>query len=183
VCVILALVPRADDHVAEVYAELRRLARGYLRAMPNGATLQPTALVHEAYLSLTRQSQDTFENRLHFLGMAALAMRQILVQHYRRSNTWKRGAGSVRIPLTDDLAADDAQAENLDELDRALTKLEGEAPELSQLVELRFFGGLTIEETAEFLSLSTPTVKRRWAIARAWLYRELRTGSQPGQTE
>src|SRR6476619_100801 len=88
-----------DDHLAEVYAELRRLARGYLRGTPNGATLQPTALVHEAYLSLSRRSPNSFEGRTHFLGVAALAMRQILVQHYRRSNTWKRGAGSLHIPL------------------------------------------------------------------------------------
>src|SRR4051812_33920529 len=104
-----------DDLVAEVYAELRRLARGYLRGRPNGATLQPTALVHEAYLSLSRRSPDSFEGRTHFLGVAALAMRQILVQHYRRSNTWKRGAGSLRIPLSDDLESSATRTENLND--------------------------------------------------------------------
>ena len=133
-------------------------------------------------ISVCPDDRRTVSRAERIFSVSPPAMRQILVQHYRRSNTWKRGAGSLHIPVSDDLESSGPQTENLDDLDQALTRLEAEAPELSQIVELRFFGGLTVEETAEFLSVSTPTVKRRWALARAWLHRELRPDRQLPKT-
>ena len=163
----------AADYLPEVYAELRRLARGYLSHAASGATLQPTALVHEAFLQLSRSKQPNWTDRTHFLGVAALAMRQVLAQHYRRGSAQKRGAHARKLEFPDDLAARSLESHAFGDLEEALTRLEAEAPELSRVVELRFFGGLTVEECAEFLSISTATVKRRWRLARVWLYREL----------
>lgn len=167
------VVTPAADYLPEVYAELRRLARGYLSQAPSGATLQPTALVHEAYLQLSRVKQPGWTNRTHFLGVAALAMRQVLAQHYRRGSALKRGAHARKLDFLDEMAAPGAEAPDFGDLEEALARLEAEAPELSTVVELRFFGGLSVEECAEFLSISTATVKRRWRLARVWLYREL----------
>jgi RNA polymerase sigma factor (TIGR02999 family) len=163
----------AAEYLPEVYAELRRLARGYLSRTASGATLQPTALVHEAYLQLSQAKQPGWTDRTHFLGVAALAMRQVLAQHYRRGSTLKRGARARKLDFPDDLAAAGPDALDFGDLEEALARLEAEAPELSRVVELRFFGGLSVEECAEFLGISTATVKRRWRLARVWLYREL----------
>lgn len=161
-----------DELFLEVYADLRRLARRYLRGRHSGATLQPTALVHEAFLQLSSSRHTQWESRSHFLSVAARAMRQVLVKSYRRSISLKRDAG-IRIQLWDSDGAQSGEVE-YDALEEALVRLEAEAPELSRIVELRFFGGLSVEEAAEVLSISPATVKRHWRLARLWLFRELK---------
>lgn len=161
-----------DKLVPYVYDELRRLARHYMRRERPGHTLQTSALVNEAYLRLVDQTVS-WENRAHFLGIAARLMRQILVDHARSHNYAKRGGGAEKVSL--DQAADLAQARASDliALDDALKSLADMDPQQSSIVELRFFGGLTIEETAEVVSLSHATVEREWSAARAWLRREM----------
>ena len=168
----MASQPVADELFLEVYGDLRRLARRYLRGKHSGATLQPTALVHEAFLQLSSSRQTQWESRSHFLGVAARAMRQVLAQSYRRSTALKRDGG-IRIQLWDSDGAEAGEVE-YGALEEALKRLEAEAPELGTIVELRFFGGLSVEETAEFLSISPATVKRHWRLARLWLFRELK---------
>jgi len=161
-----------------VYGELRRLARGYLRRERTDHSLPPTALVHEAYLKLVDQRRVRWQNRAHFFAIAAHMMRRILVDHARAHGAAKRGAG-VTVPLeaeADDVA--DLPSTDLLALDAALDKLAALDPRQSQLVELRFFGGLTVEETAAVLRVAPITVKRDWLLARTWLYRELRGRSQ-----
>jgi RNA polymerase sigma factor (TIGR02999 family) len=156
-----------------VYGELRQLARAYLRRERGDHTLPPTALVHEAYLKLVDQKRVRWQNRAHFFAIAARQMRRILVDHARAHRAGKRGGGAT-IPLTDiDIAIDPSDVDVL-ELESALEKLTTLDPRQSRLVELRFFGGLTVEETAAVLHVAPITVKRDWALARAWLYRELR---------
>ena len=162
-----------------VYDELRALAAARLAAEPSGQTLQPTALVHEAYLRLAGAGSP-WTDRRHFLGIAARSMRQILVERARARGAQKRWAGLDRVSLTESLVGRGAQGNEdalLPALDEALTRLEQIDPEQARLVELRYFVGLSIEETAEALGLSPATVKRRWALARAWLFREL-SGAQ-----
>jgi RNA polymerase sigma factor (TIGR02999 family) len=157
-----------------VYDELRRRAGAYLRAERAGHTLQPTALVHEAYLKLVGGDAIEWKDRAHFFGVAARAMRQVLVDHARARNAAKRGEGQVLVAL--DAAGDAAtQPRNLDllDLDRALSKLAGLDERQSRLVELRLFAGLTIEESAEVLQISHATVSREWKHAEAWLQREM----------
>jgi len=156
-----------------VYGELRRLARRYLRRERPDHTLQSAALVHEAYLRMVGQQLPEWQNRAHFFGVAAQLMRQILVDHARAHRAAKRGAGAPKLAL--DPAMVLAQKPELDvvQLDDALKKLAGLDPEQSRLVELRFFGGLSIEETAVVMGTSATTVKREWATARAWLHREM----------
>ena len=166
-----------EELIPEVYAELRRLARSYLRRMPSGAILQPTALVHETFLWFSSSKQPPWVSQSHFLGVAALAMRQVLGQHFRRSNALKRGGKAFKIELSGNSELASPAVADYADLDRALNRLEAEAPELSRIVELRSFGGLSVEECAGFLSLSPATVNRRWRLARAWLFREL---SAPG---
>ncbi|HSK08406.1 MAG TPA: sigma-70 family RNA polymerase sigma factor [Vicinamibacterales bacterium] len=156
-----------------VYGELRRTAARYLRHERPGQTLQATALVHEAYLRLLKDQDLSFQNRAHFLGIAARSMRQILVEHARARDARKRGGGGQRITLVEALAAEEPRQVDLLALDEALERLNALEPRQARLVELRFFGGLTNEETAEALEVSPATVKRDWAIARAWLFREL----------
>jgi len=170
-----------DDLLPRVYDELRALADAYMRRERAGHTLQPTALVHEAFLRLLRLPPGSVQNRIHFFALAAQAMRRILADHARRHRAAKRGGGAVRVPLElveggapaapagDDVAADD--------LDAALEDLAKLDERQARVVELRFFGGLSIEETAEVLAVSTATVKRDWLVARAWLHRELRGGT------
>lgn len=156
-----------------VYDELRRLARSYLRTQRQNHTLQPTALVHEAYVRLIDQKSVSLHNRAQFFGLAAKAMRSILVDHARRNNAAKRGGSQYKLSLS---AADRlCHKPNVDlvALDDALNALSVIKPEHSRVVELRFFGGLTIEETAEVLGASHATVERRWTFARSWLRREL----------
>ena len=161
-----------------VYQELRRLAAAYLRRERPGQTLQPTALVHEAYLRLLKDRPDRWQNRAHFCAIAAHSMRQILIERARARGALKRGGGGVRITLDEGLVPGAGPTVDLLALDRALERLAGLDPEQARLVELRFFGGLTIEETAEAMRISPATVKRHWTLARAWLARELE--GQPG---
>ena len=157
-----------------VYDELRRLARRYLRRERPDHTLQSAALVNEAYLRLIHQDQPQWQNRAHFFGVAAQLMRHILVDHARNRAAAKRGAGAPRLTLDPDVALPQARDVDLVALDDALNQLAALDPQQSRLVELRFFGGLSIEETSVVLGVSPATVKREWATARAWLQREMR---------
>ncbi len=163
-----------DKLLPLVYDELRRRAGAYLRSERAGHTLQPTALVHEAYLKLVGADAIAWKDRAHFFGVSARAMRQVLVDHARARNTAKRGEGQVLVALE---AAGGATTppQNLDllDLDRALSKLAGLDERQSRLVELRLFAGLTIEESAEVLEISHATVSREWRHAEAWLQREM----------
>lgn len=154
-----------------VYGELRRLAAGYLRRERPGHTLQPTALVHEAYVRLMNQRQIDWSNRAQFVGLAAVMMRRILVNHARDRIADKRGGGAEHVPLT--LAGEGigAPAVNLLDLHEALNDLSETDPRKARIVELKFFGGLTTDEIAETLGVSTATVERDWKFARAWLYK------------
>jgi RNA polymerase sigma factor (TIGR02999 family) len=156
-----------------IYAELHSLARHYMRHERSGHTLQPTALVNEAYLRLTGGPSGKFKNRVHFYGAAAQVMRRILVDHARQHRAGKRNSGELAASL--DEAANVGVSLELDlvAVDEALTKLAQAAAGPAQVVELRYFGGLSIEETAEFLAVSPTTVKRHWSFARAWLHRAL----------
>ena len=156
-----------------VYDELRRLAAGYLKGERPGHTLQPTALVHEAYLRLVRQDRVEWQNRAHFFGIAASMMRRVLVDHARRRQAEKRDAGGFRLTLQLGAAFEAARDPELLELDQALGRLERLDADQARVVELRFFGGLTVEETAVVLGISTATVKREWRTAKAFLRREM----------
>jgi RNA polymerase sigma factor (TIGR02999 family) len=156
-----------------VYQELRRVAAGYLRRERPGQTLQATALVHEAYLRLLREQHVSWQNRAHFCAIAANSMRQILVERARARNAAKRGGGFHRITLDDALAPAETPGVDVEALDQALSRLAALDADQARLVELRYFGGLTIEETAEVLGISPATVKRSWTVAKAWLKKEL----------
>lgn len=160
-----------------VYDELRRIAAGYMRRERPGQTLQPTGLVNEAYLRLANAGTPWHDKR-HFVGIAARSMRQILVERARARGALKRWAGLNRVSLTDALAVAVDQETMLPALDDALTRLEALDPEQARIVELRFFAGLSIEEAADAIGVSPATLKRRWSLARAWLFREL-SGSAP----
>ena len=162
-----------DELLPLVYGELRRLAHSYLRSERQDLTLQTTALVHEAYLKLIDQHSVSFENRAQFFALSATAMRRILLDNARRHRAEKRGSGDKKISL-DDVAEVSANVnEELIALDLALQELEEfDAPQ-AKIIELRYFGGLTIEETAEVLQISPASVKREWTLARAWLYQKL----------
>jgi RNA polymerase sigma-70 factor, ECF subfamily len=166
---------RDDAIVSTVYNELRRLAQSYLRGERPGHTLQATALVHEAYLRLLAQQPLVWEDRSRFIGTAAHVMRQILVEYARGRRRDKRGGKDQRrVPLDESIAIiDPSYADRWEALDAALDRLSALSPRQTQIVELRYFAGLTIEETASLLGLSEKTVKRDWAAARAWLRREL----------
>jgi RNA polymerase sigma-70 factor (ECF subfamily) len=160
-----------------VYEELRRLARYYLRQEKQNHTLSSTALVHEAYLRLVNQKEVTWQSRAHFFGVASQMMRRILVDHARRHAYAKRGGGALTLALEEAVATPQRREIDLVALDDALDTLAKLDERQSRMVELRFFGGLSIEETSEVLGISAPTVKREWASARAWLYREISRGS------
>ena len=156
-----------------IYAELRRIASRHLRRERLGHTLQPTALVHEAYLKLVQATELEWRDRAHFFAVAARVMRQILVDHARARQAGKRG-GALRKVSIEDVAAPGVTADvDLLALDTALGRLAHFDPQQSRVVELRYFGGLTIEETAEVIGVSPATVKREWMMAKAWLRREL----------
>ena len=165
------------DLMPQVYGELRRLAGNYLRRERPGQTLQATALVHEAFLRLSKEKNQPWQNRTHFLAIAALSMRQILVQRARARNADKRGGGAERITPDDTVMGqrESEQAGGVDvlALDAALEKLAALDAQQAKIVELRYFGGLTVEEVAETLDISPATVKRHWTLARAFLKREL----------
>ena len=162
-----------EQLVPLVYGELRRIAASYLRRERQAQTLQATALVHEAYLRLLKDQDLSFENRAHFLGIAARSMRQILVEHARGRDAAKRGGERRRITLDEKLAQEGPLDLDLLAVDEALERLAALDPQQAKIVELRFFGGLTNEEAAEALGVSPATTKRAWAVARAWLFREL----------
>ncbi|MBA2259555.1 MAG: sigma-70 family RNA polymerase sigma factor [Acidobacteria bacterium] len=162
-----------DTLLPIVYQELRRFAAGYLRREKPGQTLQPTALVHEAYLRLMKDRPGRWQNRAHFCAIAAHSMRQILIERARARGAAKRGGARQRITLDEGLVAGGDRSIDLIALDEALQRLAEIDPEQARLVELRFFGGLTIEETADALNMSPATVKRHWTVAKAWLTREL----------
>ena len=165
-----------DQLMPLVYQELHRMASRYMTGERAGHTLQSTALVHEAYVRLVDQRLADWQNRAQFFGLAAQAMRRILVDHARSRGRAKRGSGEPRAAMDaiDAVAAPESvDVEDVVAIDVALNKLQAIDPGQAEIVELRFFGGLTVEETAEVLSLSPRTVKREWALARAWLHREL----------
>jgi len=172
------LPAKVGDLMPQVYDELRRLAANYLRRERPGQTLQATALVHEAFLRLSKEKNQPWKNRTHFLAIAALSMRQILVQRARARHAEKRGgADAERITLDESLIADripdTTGGVDVLALDAALEKLAGLDAQQARIVELRYFGGLTVEEAADALDISPATVKRHWTLARAWLKKEL----------
>jgi len=177
VSALLANWQAGDEQALEalmpvVYTELRRLAHRYLQRERPDHTLQSTALVHEAYLRLIKQSNARFENRAHFFAICAQLMRQILVEYARAHRAAKRNAGKT-VTFDDELAIFKNRAVDLVALDDALNDLAKLDPQQCRIVEMRFFGGLSIEETARVLGTSAATVKRDWAAARAWLYHQM----------
>jgi RNA polymerase sigma factor (TIGR02999 family) len=166
-----------DTLLPIVYQELRRLAANYLRRERPGQTIQPTALVHEAYLRLMKDKPNRWKNRAHFCAIAAHSMRQILIERARARGALKRGGAQPRVTLDEALVAGGERAFDVVALDEALARLAAIDPEQARLVELRFFGGLTVEETADAMAISPATVKRHWTVARAWLARELEGSS------
>ncbi len=160
------LLPLVND-------ELRRLARRYMRREGPGHTLQTSALVNEAYLRLIDQKNVQWQNRAHFFGIAAQLMRRILIDHARSHHYAKRGGGASKVSLDEAAAVKDARADELLAVDEALEKLTALDPRKGRVVELRFFGGLSLEETAEVMGISSPTVQREWRAAKAWLHRML----------
>jgi RNA polymerase sigma factor (TIGR02999 family) len=156
-----------------VYDELRRLAASYMRRERPGQTMQATALVHDVYLRLLNDTQLSWQNRAHFFGIAARAMRQILIERARARSAAKRGGDQVRVTFDPGLGVAADESIDLEALDDSLTRLAAVDPDAARVVEVRFFGGLSIEESAEYLGVSPATVKRRWTIAKAWLARDL----------
>jgi RNA polymerase sigma-70 factor, ECF subfamily len=155
-----------------VYGDLKQRARGQLRGERRGHTLSPTALVHEAYLRLAR-ADVSWQNRAHFLALAAVMMRRVLVDHGRARRAGKRGSGAVRVPVEPAMASSPPVEADFGDLDRALAELAQQDARQAKLVELRVFGGLSFEETAEVLRVSPATCQRDWTMARAWLFRRL----------
>ena len=165
-----------DDLVPLVYRELRKRAGAYLRRERPDHTLQPTALVHEAYLRLMGQERVTWQNRAHFFGVAAQMMRRILVDHARAHRAAKRPGADLKVVLDDRIGVSEPRDCELLLLDQALDELSGLDPRQGRIVELRYFGGLSEQEVAAVLSLSRATVTREWQTARAWLFRRMTTG-------
>jgi RNA polymerase sigma factor (TIGR02999 family) len=156
-----------------VYSELRRLAAHYMRGEQSGQSIQPTELVHEAYLRLVGQERIDWQGRSHFMGMAAISMRRILVERARRKSAEKRGGGGEKLPLDDLDAFTPEKSSQLLALDEALERLASLSPRQGRIVELRFFAGLNFDEIAKMEALSLRTVKYDWGAARAWLHREI----------
>lgn len=176
-CKVEARAEAMEKLLPLVYDELRRMAAVYFRRERSNHTLQPTALVHEAYMKLVDQRMVRWESRGHFLGVAATLMRRILMDYARGHKAEKRGGLQHRVMLDDGMALTEQRAVEMIALDGALTKLAVFEAQQAKIVELRFFGGLSVEETAEVLQLSTATVKRYWNSAKAWLYREIEKGN------
>jgi len=166
-----------DQLLPLVYDELRRLARSYLRRHPQQSVLQPTILVHEAYLKLINQRQANWQNRAQFFGLAAKVMRDLLVDYARRAQAAKRGGGNYSVSLTEADRQGRQKEFDLIALDEALDRLAALDARHSRVVEMKFFAGLTIEEIAEATGTSHATVERDWNLARAWLYHEMRGSS------
>ena len=176
---VLEAMGRSEEGAAEkllplVYAELRRLAGARMAHEMSGHTLQPTALVHKAWLRLVKNGDRTWQNRAHFFGAAAEAMRRILIERARQKSRLKHGGGQARLNIEDLELADTTADDKVLLVDEALKELKIEDPELERIVVLKFFGGLSNEEIAETLGLSKRTLDRQWAYARAWLFRRIR---------
>ena len=169
-----------NELIPLVEAELRQIAKRYMRAERRGHTLQSTALIHEAYLRLVRQGPIEYEDRFHFFAIAARLMRQILVDHARRSLRAKRGGGGDVLPLDEALYLSSAKSSHLVALDDALLRLADVDARKARVVELRYFGGLNVEETAHALQVSPNTVIRDWALSKAWLKREMESAAHHG---
>lgn len=164
----------ASKLIPMVYDELRRLARGYMRRERGDHTLQATALVHEAYLKLVQQRSVDWQSRAHFFGIAAQVMRRILIDHARGHLRDKRGAGQQVVPLDEAVVFSPERSAEMLKVDESLRRLSKLDPRQARVVELRFFGGLTVEETADVLKISPKTVKREWSVAKAWLHGDMR---------
>ncbi len=184
---LLKAMHAGDTQAAEsllplVYAELHRLAKGYMRRERPDHTLQATALINEAYLKLVGEDID-WNSRAHFIGLAANVMRRVLVDYARAHNAEQRGGGLQRVEMQDELAISAAQLDEVEHLDEALKKLEKENPRQARVVELRYFGGLSVEQIGALLEIAPRSVKRDWALARIWLFRELRPGAKDPEAE
>ncbi len=166
----------ADQLIPLLYTELRGIAAECLRGERAGHTLQPTALVNEAYVRLVDQKRANYQSRGHFMAVAAMVMRRILVNHAQARTAAKRGGGAKRVALTDDLAGDDSREVDLIELNDSLNRLAERDPRKVQVVEQRFFAGIGLSQIAENLGVSLVTVKRDWEYARTWLMREMQAG-------
>jgi RNA polymerase sigma factor (TIGR02999 family) len=164
---------QADEFLDLVYGELRALASQHMQREQAAHTLQPTALVHEAYLKLAGGQKIDWENRAHFFGIAARSMRQVLVDHARKRKAAKRGGGLNRVTLDSEILADSDDGCDILDLNAALERLDAMDPQLSKLVEVRFFAGLTLDEAAIALGVSRRKVAKDWSVARLWLSREL----------
>ena len=185
VCELLRAWSDGDPSALErltpiVYTELHRLARGYMRGERPGHSLQTTALVNEAYLRLVGYERMRWQNRAHFVAVSAQVMRRILVEHARRHNL-KRGGGVPHVSLDEAAVVGGHRAADLVALDDAMSTLAQLDPRKAQVVEMRFFGGLNVDETADVLKVSPATVMRDWSTAKAWLYRELAAGTRDGR--
>lgn len=181
VTLLLNAIQQGDRNAANellplVYQELRKLAAARMAQESPGQTLQPTALVHEAWLRLVGDANPKFDGRAHFFAAAAEAMRRILIDNARRKRAQRRGGGKEHVDISEVELAAAAKDDELIAVSDALAKLAEEEYDMAELVKLRFFVGLTNKEAAEILGVSEPTVERRWAFARAWLYREVRAG-------
>jgi RNA polymerase sigma-70 factor, ECF subfamily len=179
VTLLLTALTRGEEGAASklipiVYGELRRLAASYMRRERVDHTLQPTALVHEAYLKLIEQRSANWQSRSHFFGVAAQLMRRILIDHARGHSRQKRGGEKRKISLDDALVFSEQQADELLAVDDSLDRLAKVDPRQARVVELRFFGGLNVDEAAEVLGVSPKTVKRDWSVAKAWLHADLK---------
>jgi RNA polymerase sigma factor (TIGR02999 family) len=179
VTLLLSALTRGDDGAASklipvVYDELRRLAGSYMRRERADHTLQATALVHEAYLKLIEQRSANWQSRAHFFGVAAQLMRRILIDHARGHSRQKRGGEHKKVSLDDAFVFSEQQADELLAVDDSLNRLAEIDPRQARVVELRFFGGLSVEEAAEVLAVSPKTIKRDWSVAKAWLYADLK---------
>jgi RNA polymerase sigma factor (TIGR02999 family) len=170
----------AAELLPALYAELRDLAAALTARLPPGQTLEPTALVHEAYLKMVRDRDPGWEGRRHFFGAAAQAMREILIDQARRKASGKHGGHGQRVELTEGLALIEPPADDLLALDEAIQRLQAEEPRLGEIVLLRYYAGLSVEETAEVVGRSDRTVKREWRQARAWLALQLSPEDLPG---
>ena len=183
---LLSDLREGDQNAAEkitplLYEELRRLAGAHMRRENPGHTLQPTALVNEAYLQLVEQHSASWQNRAHFMAIASQTMRRILLQHARDSRAQKRGGGALQVEFAEeDVAAIPDQTDLFLMIDRALDRLAAKDPRQVRIVECRVYAGMTVEETAEALGISAITVKRDWAVANAWLKKELRGETSGG---
>jgi RNA polymerase sigma-70 factor, ECF subfamily len=167
----------ADQLLPLVYSELHRLAKSYMSRERRDHTLQPTALINQAYLRIAQQENVEWQNHAHFIGFAANVMRRVLVDHAREHNAAMRGGGRVRVDLDEGIAVSKERSSEILLLEEALTRLETLNPRQAKVVEMRYFGGLSVEEVASVLGIAPRSVKRDWALARMWLFEEIQKGA------